>query len=185
MRKLRGPHDKDLVFLLAEDSEDDRILIQRGLRSQAEARRIITISNGEDVLAYLQGEKSFADRDRFPPPDLLLIDHRMPRLSGLGVICWLRSHPEYDQLPVVLLSGQFSPQQTEAARKLHVSCCPKLLDPAEMQQALQSSLMEALALRKWHSEESQNGSHLVSQTRSRNQTPAITPIITEPIGTRR
>ena len=63
-----------------------------------------------------------------PEPCLLLLDLRMPRLTGLGVLTWLREHPEVrGNLSVVVLSSWDDQADVQAATAL--GACDYLLKP--------------------------------------------------------
>jgi CheY-like chemotaxis protein len=63
------------------------------------------LTSGEDLVSYLQGTDLYADRSRYPMPGLVLLDLKMPKMDGFAVLDWLKNHPEYSELPVVVLSG--------------------------------------------------------------------------------
>jgi len=56
-------------------------------------------------IAYLQGANHFADREQYPLPNLILLDLKMPRLSGFDVLAWLRHEEKCRWLPVIVLSS--------------------------------------------------------------------------------
>lgn len=94
-------------ILLAEDSPDDVFLIRSAFKKSGFKDPIYVVSNGEQVLQYLKGEGAFADRERYPIPHLLLLDLNMPRLNGFEVLAWIRGHPEWMCLPVIVLTTSF------------------------------------------------------------------------------
>lgn len=94
-------------ILLADDSPDDIFLIKSAFTKSGFADPIYVVSNGEEVLQYLKGEKAFADRKRFPIPHLLLLDLNMPRLNGFEVLSWIRGRQEWMCLPVIVLTTSF------------------------------------------------------------------------------
>ena len=53
----------------------------------------------------MSGEGTFADRDRFPVPILLLLDLDMPKVDGFQVLEWLRAEPRLEQLPVAIMTA--------------------------------------------------------------------------------
>jgi CheY-like chemotaxis protein len=65
----------------------------------------VEVHDGEQVVQYLRGDGKYGNRAEFPFPDLLLIDLKMPRMDGLGVLDWLRAHPDCSYLPTIMLSG--------------------------------------------------------------------------------
>jgi CheY-like chemotaxis protein len=94
-----------LPILVAEDNEDDAFLLQRALARAGVANPVRFVGDGEQVLAYLHGEGKFADRAAFPFPGLLLLDVKMPRMTGLEALSVIRSDPGLKRLVVIFLSS--------------------------------------------------------------------------------
>jgi CheY-like chemotaxis protein len=95
-------------ILLVEDNEDHALIIELAIRdAQAEVAEqllVDTLGDGDQALAYLRREGEYAARDL---PDLVLLDIKMPGISGLDVLRTLRTdarHPELRAVPVVMLS---------------------------------------------------------------------------------
>jgi len=85
---------KPYLVLIADDSEADRYFLKRAIQNGAPRLKIIAeVKTGDDAVAYLSGQGSFADRTRHPLPQLLILDSRMPGMSGLDVLEWLQSNP--------------------------------------------------------------------------------------------
>lgn len=93
------------TVLLAEDSPDDRFLIERAIRRSGLELSLQSVPDGEQAIAYLAGEGDYGDRDRHPLPRLVLLDWKLSRRSGLEVLRWIRSRPHLDALPVVVLTA--------------------------------------------------------------------------------
>lgn len=95
----------DTSVLLAEDSEDDVLMLRRAARNAKFTNPIHIVQNGDEVIAYFKGEGKYADRHRHPLPGLLLLDLKMPRRNGFEVLQWLRGQPQFADLQVVVLSS--------------------------------------------------------------------------------
>jgi CheY-like chemotaxis protein len=91
--------------LAVEDDESDACFIERVSRQCPLVRSIQVLCGVEEAQAYLSGMEPFADRVRFPMPNLLLLDLKLRRLSGLELLRWIRQQPELRSLSVVVLSG--------------------------------------------------------------------------------
>ena len=94
---------KEFTILIANDDEDTRFLVQEALREVRLAIRSEFVENGEQVLDYLyrRGEYAGSNWDR---PDLILLDLNMPRLDGREALTLIRSDPDLQQIPVVILT---------------------------------------------------------------------------------
>jgi len=103
-----NPPDFELtegVILLAEDTEDDAILLRRAFAKAHFANPLHVVTSGDDAISYLQGEGKYANRFEYPLPSLLLLDLRMPGKDGFEVLQWIRQQPSLSALRVVVLTG--------------------------------------------------------------------------------
>ena len=96
--------DQDLI-LIAEDREDDVLLIRRSLERAQILNPTQFVRNGEEVIAYLKGEGKFSNRDEYPLPSLLLLDLKMPRTDGFEVLSWIREQESLKALRVIVLTS--------------------------------------------------------------------------------
>src|SRR5258708_4566248 len=92
-------------MLIADDDENDRALIRLAISRNKMPVETREVHDGVEVIRYLQGEGEYSDREKYPFPGLLLVDLKMPRMDGHGVLEWIRTHPDCSFLPTVMLSG--------------------------------------------------------------------------------
>jgi CheY-like chemotaxis protein len=74
--------------------------------------------DGVEAIQYLAGENKFANRDAFPLPELVVLDLKMPRKSGFEVLGWVRNHPDFGKLPVIVFSSSEEPADVKKAYSL-------------------------------------------------------------------
>src|SRR5712671_1513263 len=94
----------DVTILLAEDYDDDVALLQRAFQ-KVEVGRLEVVRNGDEAIEYLLGGGPYSDRERYPFPNVMLIDMKMPRRSGLEVLQWVRQREPIKGLPVIVLTS--------------------------------------------------------------------------------
>lgn len=86
--------------LLIEDNAQDADLIRHAIL-QAEATIIFDVArDGEEALEYLKKWEAGS-----PVPILILLDLKLPKVSGLDVLKKLKTHPRYRVLPTVVLTS--------------------------------------------------------------------------------
>src|SRR5215467_10576862 len=93
--------------LIVDDSEDDEILC-KVVMQKVVANRMLTVRDGVEAIAYLGGEGELSDREKFPVPDVLLLDLKMPKVDGFGVLEWLKGQANLKPLIVVLTHSGLS-----------------------------------------------------------------------------
>jgi CheY-like chemotaxis protein len=93
------------VVLLAEDREDDVLLIRNAFARAHIPNPLYIVRDGDEVISYLKGTGKFANRAEYPLPDLLLLDLKMPRTNGFEVLSWIRSQPSLAALRVLVLTS--------------------------------------------------------------------------------
>jgi CheY-like chemotaxis protein len=109
------PHDR---ILLVEDDEDQVELICRVLEEHRVSNKVHSVSTVGEARAYLTGEGVYADRLAYPIPCLVLLDLKLPGGSGFELLNWMRSRPELQRLPVVVLTHSQSQGDIERAYAL-------------------------------------------------------------------
>lgn len=107
-------------ILYVEDEEDDALLLKFGFERAGIAQEINVVSDGQQAIDYLCGNKPFSDRQEYPLPCLLLLDLNLPGRSGFDVLGWLETQPELKSLPVVVITSSANKQDVELARKYGV-----------------------------------------------------------------
>jgi CheY-like chemotaxis protein len=93
------------AILLAEDEENDVILIKRAFERSRLLNPIQVVENGEEALLYLSGGGKYADRTVYPFPTLLLLDLKLPKKNGFEVIQAVRANDDWKRLLIVVLSS--------------------------------------------------------------------------------
>ena len=119
----------DQFILLAEDDENDMLLIQRAFQKAGLKDALKIVRNGEQAIAYLSGYAEYSDRERYPLPFLLLLDLKMPGTDGFEVLQWVRAEPNLKRLLVVVLTS--SNLQADVDRAYELGANSYLVKPVE------------------------------------------------------
>ena len=115
------------VILLVEDNEVDVILFKRALSKTGSDVPFEAVEDGEEAIRYLAGAGPFTDREKHPLPSLLILDLKLPKKSGLEVLEWLRAHPSFKELPVLVLTS--SSELTDVSKAFELGIGAYLVKP--------------------------------------------------------
>jgi CheY-like chemotaxis protein len=100
MRSERKP----IVILLADDDEEDRMLACDALAESRLSNDITCVTDGEDLMDYLQHRGKYAPPFEAPRPGLILLDLNMPKKDGREALREIKADPELRQISVVVLT---------------------------------------------------------------------------------
>lgn len=117
------------VALLVEDDPDDAFLLEDACKRLGHEGMLRVARNGEEALAYLLGQGDYADRQRFPLPRLVLLDMKLPRMTGLEVLEWRRGQPAMLHIPVIVLTA--SQSEEDVARAYELGANSYLVKPVD------------------------------------------------------
>ncbi|MEY2428894.1 MAG: hypothetical protein QOJ40_1779 [Verrucomicrobiota bacterium] len=106
------------AILLAEDREDDVVLIRRAFGRVNFLNPLLVVKNGEEAISYLQGDAPYDNRARYPLPALLLLDLKMPRKDGFDVLRWIRQRQIFDAMRVLVLTSSEASEDLTLAYQL-------------------------------------------------------------------
>jgi CheY-like chemotaxis protein len=96
---------RQAVILLVEDNRMDVELTLDAFRESRLNNSIRVAGDGPQALDYLHGRGEYADRDRHPLPDIVLLDLKLPGMDGLEVLREIKSTPLLKRLPVIILTS--------------------------------------------------------------------------------
>jgi len=99
--------------LVGDDDINDRFFLEWGFKEACPYVQVEFARSGDDVINSLEDTSH-------PIPSLLILDSMMPRRDGFAVLEWLRARKVFEQLPVVMLSGQPYEKNEARARQLGV-----------------------------------------------------------------
>lgn len=109
------------VVLLVDDCEDDALLMRVVFKRAGFTQQLQRANDGEEAIAYLTGAGDYADRNRFPWPDVVLLDLNMPRVNGFEVLAWMWQQGTFKRMHVHVLSASSRPEDIARAYELGVN----------------------------------------------------------------
>ncbi|MFZ5619617.1 MAG: response regulator [Pseudomonadota bacterium] len=107
-------------ILLVEDSPLDAELTIRALRDGKLANAVEWVKDGQQALDYLFHEGAYTARD-MDPPQLVLLDLKMPRVSGIEVLRIVKADPRTRRIPVVIMTSSQEEQDIAQSYELGVN----------------------------------------------------------------
>jgi len=110
----------DTRILVVEDNPDDAFFLERAFRKAGLSGFDRVLGSGGDAIDYLSGCGGFSDRGSHPLPSHLVLDLKIPKVSGLEVLGWIREQPALRGLRVVVLSSSGERRDLEQAEALGV-----------------------------------------------------------------
>ena len=102
---------------MVDDSDEDYLLVKLAMKKTPRLQLLSQLFNGDEAIAYLSGDGKYGDRNQYPFPDLLLLDLKMPGLSGFDVLKWIKTRV-FEDLVVVIFSGSNERADMTAALEL-------------------------------------------------------------------
>ena len=93
------------IFLLVEDNADDVDLAIRAFEKSKLVNEIIVVRDGEEALDFLFATGAYGGRDPNVFPEVVLLDLKLPKVSGLEVLRRMRADARTRRLPVVVLTS--------------------------------------------------------------------------------
>ncbi len=114
-------------ILLAEDNDDDIVLLQESFAAVHLANLVSVVKDGEEALAYLRRQGNYASA---PRPGLVLLDINMPKKTGLEVLQAMKQDPELRTIPAVILTT--SRREEDVVRSYAEGACSFISKPPDL-----------------------------------------------------
>jgi two-component system response regulator len=108
-------------ILLVEDNDDDAELTSMAFGEASISNPVVRVRDGAEALDYLNRRGRYAELDSQSMPVMVLLDLKLPGVSGLQVLKEIRSNPRTACLPVVILSSSDEYQDRIGAYTNHAN----------------------------------------------------------------
>jgi CheY-like chemotaxis protein len=96
---------KNPVVLIVDDDENDQMLIETAFRKVGVTCPVLAVGDGEQAIAYLKGQRQYADRKKFPHPTFLTVDLKMPKVNGFELLGFLKKNPNLQVIPTIVFTS--------------------------------------------------------------------------------
>lgn len=94
-----------IEILFAEDNIDDATLTLRALKKSGLTNTILHVNDGAEALDYLFKKGEYSTLKKNDHLKLILLDLKMPKISGIEVLEKIKLDPELKKIPVVILTS--------------------------------------------------------------------------------
>ncbi|MEP6502518.1 MAG: response regulator [Betaproteobacteria bacterium] len=129
-------NEENKTILLVEDNDDDVALTLRAFKRSHLMNPVVVVRDGVEALDFLFARGAYADRGT-EPPTLVILDLKLPKLDGLGVLKAMRADSRTALLPTVILTSSKQEQDIVAGYSLGAnSYVRKPVDFAEFIEAV-------------------------------------------------
>ena len=118
-------------ILLIEDNLADICLMRLALKEAGLDFLLTVLHDGGDALAFVQRQGKFANASR---PDLVVLDFKLPKLSGIEVLTAIRSSEHMSDVPAVMMTSMASPHDAAKAQALGIEC--QIVKPCDYKEFL-------------------------------------------------
>jgi len=112
---------EEIEILLVEDNPEDAELTLRALKKSNLANRVAHVADGEAALDFILARGEFSGRKSDARPQVVILDLKLPKVSGLEVLRTLKSDPATRVIPVVVLTSSAQEQDIIESYQLGVN----------------------------------------------------------------
>lgn len=98
-------HDNEITLLIAEDEEDQRILIQEAINETRILNTTYFVENGVQLLDFLYALNEYKIHQNKQKPNLIILDLNMPKIDGRKALEIIKNDPVLRHIPVVIMTA--------------------------------------------------------------------------------
>ncbi len=95
----------EIEILFVEDSLDDAALTMRALKKGGLSNTIFHVKDGAEALDFMYCKGAYTSRSNHEHLKLILLDLKMPKVSGMEVLEKIKSDPAFKSIPIVILTS--------------------------------------------------------------------------------
>ena len=115
------PYLDAVDILLVEDNPQDAELTVRALKKRNLANHLFAVEDGVEALDFVFCRGKYAERSLAHPPKVVLLDLKLPKLDGLGVLQAIKADERMCKIPVVMVTSSNQDPDIQSAYELGVN----------------------------------------------------------------
>lgn len=124
---------ENVNILLVEDNEGDILLTTEALDEAKLSNTLFVVRDGEQAIQFINKQGDFKNAIT---PDLILLDVNLPKIDGHEVLKYLKSHQDFGQIPIIMLTTSSSYEDINKSYKNHANCY--IIKPVEIDQFIKA-----------------------------------------------
>ena len=127
---------KEVEILLVEDNPNDVKLTLRALKTNNLANKVHVVTDGAEALDYIFAENQYANRKIEDIPKVILLDLKLPKVSGLEVLEKIKKDKRTKHIPVVVLTS--SREEKDMIDSYHLGVNSYIVKPVDFDKFVKS-----------------------------------------------
>jgi two-component system response regulator len=121
MNEIMEKEQPGVCILVVEDDSNHRELIVEAVKEASPANNPVCVKDGEEALSYLQRKGQYEDEQKYPKPDLVLLDLKLPGINGKDVLRKIKADEKTRILPVIMLTSSAHDRDVDECYSLGAS----------------------------------------------------------------
>ena len=130
---------KEVNILLVEDDENDILAGRRAFEKNKIGNPLFVVQDGEEALEFLNNQGPYGNKEKFPKPDIILLDINMPKMNGIELLSLIKREERFKMIPVVILTSSKREWDKIESYKLGVNSY--IIKPVDFDKFAESILM--------------------------------------------
>ncbi|MFO7896540.1 MAG: response regulator, partial [Candidatus Cloacimonadales bacterium] len=116
-------------ILIVEDNPNDAEMALRAFQKNKLTNKILIARDGVEALDYIFARGKFSERDTKNKPKIILLDLKLPKISGLEVLKEIKQNAETKTIPVIMLTS--SQQETDIVKSYELGVNSYIIKPVD------------------------------------------------------
>lgn len=111
----------EVEILIVEDNPNDAEMALRALKKNKLTNNVLVVEDGEEALDFIFRRGEYSERNNESSPKIILLDLKLPKVSGLEVLKEIKSNLETKMIPVIVLTSSKEENDIIESYKLGVN----------------------------------------------------------------
>lgn len=106
-----------IEILIADDDNEDRMLIIDALKENNVKNKVRSVENGEELLQYLKNTGIYSNKEKHPLPGIILLDLNMPKMDGREALKEIKGDKKLCSIPLIVFTTSMDNKDIQLSYK--------------------------------------------------------------------